>query len=98
MSIGDLQRRFGVPGVVRIDEGRGALPRVAVTSDLASAEIYFHGAHLTSFQPRGAKPVLFMSAESHFDAAKPIRGGVPVIFPWFGPRAGSPESPAHGFA
>src|SRR5579864_2313566 len=98
MSIGDLQRRFGVPGVVKIDEGRGGLPRVAVTSDLASAEIYFHGAHLTAFQPRGSRPVLFMSAESHFDAAKPIRGGIPVIFPWFGPRVGSPDSPAHGFA
>jgi glucose-6-phosphate 1-epimerase len=98
MSISDLQRRFGVPGIVKIDEGRGGLPRVAVTSDLASAEIYFHGAHITSFQPRGAKPVLFMSEKSHYDAAKPIRGGVPLIFPWFGPRAGSSDSPMHGFA
>jgi len=98
MAISDLQRRFGVPGVVKIDEGRSSLPRVSVTSDLASAEIYFHGAHLTAFQPRGAKPVLFMSKESNFDPAKPIRGGVPVIFPWFGPKAGAPESPAHGFA
>jgi glucose-6-phosphate 1-epimerase len=98
MSTSDLQRRFGVPGVVTIDEGRGALPRVVVTNELASAEIYLHGAHLTAFQPRGARPVLFMSEKSHFDAAKPIRGGVPVIFPWFGPRAGSPDSPMHGFA
>jgi len=98
MAISDLQRRFGVPGVVKIEEGRNALPRVTVTSDLATAEIYFHGAHLTAFQPRGAKPMLFMSKESNFDPAKPIRGGVPVIFPWFGPKAGAPESPAHGFA
>src|SRR6188472_2029775 len=98
MSTSDLQRRFGVPGVVTIDEGRSALPRVVVTSELASAEIYLHGAHLTAFQPRGARPVLFMSEKSHFDPAKPIRGGVPVIFPWFGPRAGSPDSPMHGFA
>jgi len=98
MAISDLQRRFGVPGVVKIDEGRSSLPRVSVTSELASAEIYFHGAHLTAFQPRGAKPVLFMSKESNFDPAKPIRGGVPVIFTWFGPKAGAPESPAHGFA
>lgn len=98
MSSTDLHRRFGVPGVVKIDEGRGSLPRLTVTSELASAEIYFHGAHLTAFQPRGTKPVLFMSGESHFDPAKPIRGGVPVIFPWFGPKVGSPESPAHGFA
>ena len=57
MSTMDLQRRFGVPGVVKIDEGRGSLPRVSVTSDLATAELYFHGAHLTAFQPRGADPV-----------------------------------------
>lgn len=98
MSISTLQARFGIPGVVAIDEGRGSLPRLSVTSDLAAAEIYFHGAHLTSFQPRGERPLLFMSEKSHFDAAKPIRGGVPVIYPWFGPRAGSPESPIHGFA
>ena len=98
MSTEDLHRRFGVAGVLRIDVGRGNLPRVTVTSDLATAEIYLHGAHLTHFQPAGAKPVLFMSSESQFDAAKPIRGGVPVIFPWFGPRAGAPESPMHGFA
>jgi D-hexose-6-phosphate mutarotase len=39
-----------------------------------------------------------MSAESLYAADKAIRGGVPVIFPWFGPRAGDPASPAHGFA
>lgn len=97
-SVSDLQRRFGIPGVVQVDSGSGSLPRVVVTGDLASAEIYLHGAHLTKFQPRGAKPVLFMSGKSWFEANKPIRGGVPVCFPWFGPKAGSPESPAHGFA
>ncbi len=98
MNLDDLRRRFEIPGAVRIDEGRGSLPRLSVETDLAAAELYLHGAHLTQFQPRGARPVLFMSAESHFDAAKPIRGGVPLIFPWFGPRAGFPDSPAHGFA
>lgn len=94
----DLQRRFGVPGVIQIDEGRGSLPRVSVTSDQASAELFLHGAHVTKYQPRGSKPVLFMSEKSLFDAAKPIRGGIPVIFPWFGPRAGALDAPAHGFA
>ena len=27
-----------------------------------------------------------------------IRGGVPLIFPWFGARAGHPTAPDHGFA
>jgi glucose-6-phosphate 1-epimerase len=97
-SISDLQRRFGIPGVVQVDAGSGSLPRVVVTGEHASAEMYLHGAHLTQFQPRGAKPVLFMSGKSWYEANKPIRGGVPVCFPWFGPKAGAPESPAHGFA
>lgn len=88
----------GIPGVVDLDDGRNGLPRVRVTADLATAEIYLHGAHITSFVPRGAKPVLFLSEKSHFDPAKPIRGGVPIVFPWFGPKAGSPESPIHGTA
>ena len=33
-----------------------------------------------------------------FESGKPIRGGIPLIFPWFGPRSGHPQSPAHGFA
>ncbi|RPH41074.1 MAG: D-hexose-6-phosphate mutarotase [Planctomycetota bacterium] len=97
-SLSDLQRRFAIPGVVQVDSGAGSLPRVVVTGDHASAEIYLHGAQLTQFQPKGAKPVLFMSGKSWFEANKPIRGGVPVCFPWFGPKAGSPELPAHGFA
>jgi glucose-6-phosphate 1-epimerase len=97
-SISELQRRFGIPGVVQVDAGSGGLARVVVTSDLASAEMYLHGAHLTKYQPNGSKPVLFMSGKSWFEANKPIRGGVPVCFPWFGPKVGSPESPAHGFA
>lgn len=87
-----------IPGIVDLDQGRGGLPRITVTGELATAEIYLHGAHLAAFQPRGAQPVLFLSGKSNFDSAKPIRGGVPIIFPWFGPKAGSPESPMHGYA
>jgi glucose-6-phosphate 1-epimerase len=97
-SVSDLQKRFGVARVVRVEEGRGSLPKISVTGDLASAEIYLHGAHVTHFQPTGAQPLLFMSKSSWFEPLKPIRGGVPLVFPWFGARAGRPESPAHGFA
>jgi D-hexose-6-phosphate mutarotase len=39
-----------------------------------------------------------MSAASEFAAGRPLRGGVPLCFPWFGPHPADPSAPAHGFA
>lgn len=91
-------RRLEIPGIATFEPGEGDLPRLSIRSALAEAHIYLHGAHVTHFQPTGKAPLLFMSQRSLFAADKPIRGGVPLIFPWFGPRAHHPESPAHGFA
>jgi glucose-6-phosphate 1-epimerase len=88
-------RRFEIPGRVSIIEGNGELPKVEVTSKAASAEVYLHGAHVTDFQINSHPPLLFMSQCSRFARHQPIRGGVPIILPWFGPREGEP---AHGFA
>ena len=97
-DVTELNSRFGVPGVVAVEAGRNGMPRLRITSPAAEAEIYLHGAHVTHYQPRGHKPVLFMSGQSLFDPAKAIRGGVPLIFPWFGPNAANPKAPQHGFA
>jgi D-hexose-6-phosphate mutarotase len=37
-----------------------------------------------------------MSQASRFEVGAPIRGGVPVCFPWFGPNAAAPGAPPHG--
>ena len=39
-----------------------------------------------------------MSRASRFAPGAPIRGGVPICFPWFGPHATNPDAPLHGFA
>jgi len=84
-----------IPGMARLVTGLGGLPRYEITTPGGQAHIYLHGAHVTHFAPIGQKEVLFMSKKSHFAPGQPIRGGIPVIFPWFGPREGSPQ---HGFA
>lgn len=57
------------------------------------------GAHLVTWRPRHTPhPVLFVSARSAFRHGKAIRGGVPLCFPWFGPKDGDPAAPQHGFA
>src|SRR2546421_2563843 len=80
--------------VVFID-GRGELPMLEVSTAWSTAEIYLHGAHVTHFRKKDEAPLLFLSQCSRFANNEPIRGGIPVIFPWFGPREGLPQ---HGFA
>ncbi|MGV8977761.1 MAG: D-hexose-6-phosphate mutarotase [Cellulomonas sp.] len=87
-----------LPPSVRLETGQGGLPVVRVAAPTATAEIYLHGAHVTSWVPAGQRPVLWLSAASRFEAASAIRGGVPICFPWFGARAGQPQAPKHGFA
>jgi glucose-6-phosphate 1-epimerase len=84
-----------IPGHVSLSKGKGGLEKLSIETPWSTAEIYLHGAHITHFQKRGEEPLLFMSEASEFSPKKPIRGGIPVIFPWFGPHEGLP---AHGFA
>jgi D-hexose-6-phosphate mutarotase len=88
-------KRHQIPGRVAVTAGNGGLTKIIVTTKTSTAEIYPHGAHITGFQTNGEPPLLFMSAKSYFAPGKPIRGGVPVILPWFGNRDGEPS---HGFA
>jgi D-hexose-6-phosphate mutarotase len=96
-SLEELQR-LAIDGIAAIDAGRGGLPRIAIAAHGAAAEIYLHGAHVTQYTTPGGKPLLFLSKASRFAAGQAIRGGVPLIFPWFGPNAADASLPAHGFA
>jgi glucose-6-phosphate 1-epimerase len=103
MELQSLNDHFGIPGVLAFDSGQHGLPRAVVTSPACTAELYLRGAHLTAWQPADEEPVLFLSEASPFQDGKAIRGGVPIIFPWFGARTATPDStrtdgPAHGFA
>ena len=74
------------------------LTRALISTPLAEATVYLHGAHVATWTPRGHQPVLYLSTRSHFDPTQPIRGGVPICFPWFGPRGEGKTGPMHGFA
>lgn len=88
-------RQHEIPGRVSVVTGNGGLAKIFVTAKSSRAEIYPHGAHITHFQKDGEPPLLFVSHKSWFAPGKPIRGGIPICFPWFGNRDGEPS---HGFA
>jgi glucose-6-phosphate 1-epimerase len=92
-----LNDRFAIPGLAQILPGENGLPKIKVTSSTASAEIYLHGAHLTSWIPADFEEVVFLSERAVFQEGKAIRGGVPICFPWFNAKADNPQAPSHGF-
>ena len=65
-AVDELERRFGIPGTVRFEADQNGLIRAIVETPHAEATLYLHGAHVTHYQPRGGRPVLFTSRESRF--------------------------------
>jgi glucose-6-phosphate 1-epimerase len=96
-TIAELDLRFGIPDTARIVEGNGGLAKVVVTTRESAGEVYLHGAHVTSWKPWAAEEVLFVSRKSRWEDGHPIRGGIPICFPWFADKAGDPSAPMHGF-
>lgn len=89
--------------MLTFDEPTPGMPRARILTPACTAELYLQGAHLTRWQPTGHDPVLFLSEHSALAPGKAIRGGVPIVFPWFGSPQTSPvpapaEAASHGFA
>jgi glucose-6-phosphate 1-epimerase len=97
VTVEELNRRFTIAGVAQVNAGSGGLPRVRITAPAATAEIYLHGAQLTSWRPSGSGEVIFLSEHSTWKAGHAIRGGIPVCFPWFRNKADDSKAPSHGF-
>src|SRR5665811_1961196 len=80
-------------------KGPGGLLFAKIENDLAKATVCLQGAQLTHWQPRSQpEPVTFMSATVQYTEGKPLRGGVPICWPWFGPHPTDKARASHGFA
>ena len=71
---------------------------IQISNHQCTGEIHTFGATVTAWQPRGQEAVLWLSPTSLFDGATPIRGGVPICLPWFGPGKTGDRTPPHGWA
>ncbi len=92
----DLNRRFGRADTVRFEAGPGGLPTVRVTNAAADAAVSLHGAHVLSFTPRDQRDLLWLSPRARYADGQPIRGGIPVCWPWFGAPPPGVEGANHG--
>jgi glucose-6-phosphate 1-epimerase len=96
-NIAELNNRFDIDGVKFSADANGMII-INIINRLASATIALHGAHVMSYTPTGADDLLWISKSSWFEADKPIRGGIPVCWPWFGGHPTDSALPSHGFA
>lgn len=102
-TVQQLNQEFGLGEALQFDEPHVGMIRAKIATTACTAELYLQGAHVTRWQPAGEERVLFVSERTAIAPGKPIRGGVPVILPWFGPRTaevtgGRTDGPSHGFA
>lgn len=95
--IDSLNARHGLDGALSFHEKAPGIAVAHVRAGGAEAEISLYGAQLLSLKVGGAPDLLYLSSRSLFAPGKAIRGGVPVCWPWFGPRSDRPDLPVHGF-
>jgi glucose-6-phosphate 1-epimerase len=84
VTIGD---KPGLEGFQVVDKETGARIKVAL-----------FGGTLCSFRGADGKERLFHSSKTKTDKSKPVRGGVPVVFPVFGAAPKGSLMEQHGFA
>jgi glucose-6-phosphate 1-epimerase len=103
LNLTQLEEHYAIPGVLGFRQTPTGLLYAEISTPAAAATVFLHGAHLTHWQPAAEQPVLFLSKKTELAPGKAIRGGVPIIFPWFGPdkkadRVNGKPGPSHGFA
>ncbi len=94
----ELNELFGQTGFIRFEEGPGGLPVACLKNGHAETMVSIYGGHVLSYLPDGEEPVLWVSEKAQYETGKAIRGGIPIIWPWFGASKRYPKNPSHGFA
>jgi len=89
---------FYTANAVSFSENELGLSKIIINNELAEAEIYLHGAHLTHFQPKGEAALIFDAKESYVIPPKSVHAGIPICWPWFGAHPTDNTMPQHGFA
>lgn len=104
----NLYQKYGQLEGVQIELHKDLIA-IAIVNDHCSGRVFLQGAQVTEFQPKNQAPVLWSSDANLYQLGKPIRGGIPISWPWFADFDKNPEGlrsqyefnsqpPAHGFA
>jgi glucose-6-phosphate 1-epimerase len=92
LEIQNLNEKWGKSGHVSFKQSSNQPIHVELRLNQGpTCKLFIHGAHVFSFRDENDSELLFMSSETKYEK---VRGGIPVVFPQFGPG----KLPQHGFA
>lgn len=94
--LSSLQTQFNHPNLRFYQQDQ--LVMVELKNAYGQATLTTHGATLLSYIPQGGDDLLYVSETAVYDGTKPVRGGVPVCWPWFGAHPTDSSQKAHGIA
>jgi D-hexose-6-phosphate mutarotase len=98
-DLNDLNNRYAIPFKLRFKALGEGLIAVDISNPHATASICLQGGQLLSWQPSSAaEPVIWLSTAATFAPKAPIRGGIPICWPWFSAHSSEVSFPTHGFA
>lgn len=91
-----LQTTYSRPGALAFE----ASPLGGIVARLTFGQheslVALQGAQVLSWVCNGAEQ-LWLSPHARLGIGKPVRGGIPVCWPWFGPHPYDEAKPNHGF-
>jgi glucose-6-phosphate 1-epimerase len=73
-----------IPIISSLPQPTTTISEDQVEASLASGEsvtVNLFGATVTSWKLANGEEQLFLSEKAHLDGSKPIRGGIPLVFP-----------------
>ena len=76
---------------VSLSEG---IDTIEITHPRCKAIVSLYAGHVLSWQPTSEREVFWLSEATKYAQGSAIRGGIPLCWPWFGPKAGEVN---HGF-
>jgi glucose-6-phosphate 1-epimerase len=85
--------------IIMSDNANELIRTIKHTASGAPIQVSYYGATLISYRNDTQREFVFVSKQALLDGTAPVRGGIPLVFPIFGPPTvpGS-TMPQHGFA
>jgi len=94
-----LNAAYGITGQLSFRMKPGTQRIVAgIGNEFGDALVSLDGGQVLSWAPKHHQPVVWLSPNADFVPGRPVRGGIPVCWPWFGAHPEQPTWPSHGFA